>query len=795
MKEKEQKEIDKKKVEQDKTRRYLIFNIGAIVIIALVMAALIIPSLEEANQRFTLGFIAVLALGIIYRVTAKYMKPVVENKEEDSVEQENPYHGFFFRGTVVLTMILILMGIFGGFFVYVEHNNLFQAIGLMTALIWIGAFLMYFMWSVYHYNINYGITDKDWNKIFEAEKRHQQGFPVNPSELEAPKYNPYRSQTFGLPPGTVRGMIAFTLLIGGMSLLVVSFGTEYTGAELALVRQQFEFFETAFLMMIAFYFGDKSLKYLQKRWSDPNKRGKDGSSLSSSLKKGEDPSAGKGASSPPESTDPKDQVHYEDQEHLEEDTEFAQKNDISPPSSTQKEPTSISLMEELQLGKGVEYVQILDNLHHKVLSDEDIKMALEKLKSEDKIELSLPVVQAIIAVESSGRGHLQDGKAKILFEGHKFWYWLEKFGKNPEELQKGNDNIVYKKWTRKHYLIGSKEYKRLDAAKKIDEKAAIYSASWGLFQILGENLEHHIKGRDYLDVHEFEEKQHETENYHFLDFLAFIKTKILRGKALIHYISEETNGNYDWESFAYGYNGSGYKVNQYDQKLKAAYNKFKTKVDQSSTGLIPIIDTGHGGMVEGQYVTTGRQYRFSDDTVIYEGVINRLIGKLLAKKLEKAGIPFFHITLETEADIDLMERVQQANTIYQVNPSSYLLSIHSNATSDNTKGKGNTAKGFEVYTSVGQTKSDELATIASKWYKKLFPEFVFRENKTDAGEFENKEAAYTVLTKTKCPAFLVRNLFYDNKKEAEFLLSEEGQKKIAECLFQIVKEIHQKVKV
>lgn len=62
-------------------------------------------------------------------------------------------------------------------------------------------------------------------------------------------------------------MIAFTLLMGGMALLIVSFGTEYSGVDSALLSQQFEFFETAFLMMIAFYFGDKSLKYLQNRWN------------------------------------------------------------------------------------------------------------------------------------------------------------------------------------------------------------------------------------------------------------------------------------------------------------------------------------------------------------------------------------------------------------------------------------------------------------------------------------------------------------------------------------------------
>lgn len=33
--------------------------------------------------------------------------------------------------------------------------------------------------------------------------------------------------------------------------------------------------------------------------------------------------------------------------------------------------------------------------------------------------------------------------------------------------------------------------------------------------------------------------------------------------------------NKDWATFARCYNGSGYAVNKYDEKLKAAYEKFK----------------------------------------------------------------------------------------------------------------------------------------------------------------------------------------------------------------------------
>lgn len=385
--------------------------------------------------------------------------------------------------------------------------------------------------------------------------------------MDVPTHNPFRSQTFGLPPGTVRGMIAFTLLMGGMSLLITSFGTGYSGVDIALLRQQFEFFETAFLMMIAFYFGDRSLKYLSKRWSDPNApqvtpTGQPTTSVSGDRK-----------ASPMVIGD---SIDEDDQEFSQDDQGFLTENKpATPPITNVRQTLSTSLEKPIIESAGEEFVQLKDNTFQKLLSDMDIRIALEELKDKDKIELSLPVVKAIVTVESAGRGHLNDGRAKILFEGHKLWQWLEKENMDPKLSEKGNEDILYQKWTKAHYKGGAKEYERLEKARKLNPKAAVYSASWGLFQILGENLTGFIKGRKYKDHEEFEARQHESEYFHFLDFLEFIKTKKVRGKALIDFVSEQNNGNYDWESFAYGYNGSGYKQNKYDTKMKAAYEKFK----------------------------------------------------------------------------------------------------------------------------------------------------------------------------------------------------------------------------
>ncbi|AWW32118.1 sodium:proton antiporter [Echinicola strongylocentroti] len=558
--------------------RLPIIQVITIIVMILLLGIFVAP-IFKGYMFLAVGIIIVIGMGMIYGVIARYFRTPDEKRKI----YRNKYHDVFFKGTVIFAILLAVLGIMYGFISYVEGGNPYRIVGLLMTVIWVAVFMIYFVWSVYFYNINYGLTDEEWEKIAKAKEMSVYGVEQVDSEIAEPLYNPYRSQTFGLPPGTVRGMIAFTLLIGGMSLLISSYGMDYiTNAEMALRAKQFEFFETAFLMMIAFYFGDRSLKYLRDRWAISSDKSKEPPSAPTDSSPSTSPQTSSTAHFDFPVSDP---VGMDDQAFREEDLIF---KEINQPESASKPLTGLkkALLKgpEMMESMGSAYVQIRDNTTQKVLADEEIKEALEKLWNEKEIKLSFPVIKAVVAVESSGRGHLPDGKAKILFEGHKFWYWLSKVGKTQaelEELQKQYPDIVYPSWSREHYLLGAEEYKRLEKAKEIckgiNDKAAVYSASWGLFQILGENLDHYIKGRNYKDWKDFEQKQHEAESYHFLDFLAFIQTKKLNGKPLVSFISEENNGNYDWASFAYGYNGRGYKMNNYDKKLAAAYHRFKSQ--------------------------------------------------------------------------------------------------------------------------------------------------------------------------------------------------------------------------
>lgn len=140
----------------------------------------------------------------------------------------------------------------------------YNAIAFGVIMLWSCIFIGYFIWASYFYNLNYGVSKKVWEKIEKAKSDKTAGKRYSQELIDdEPLYNPYGDQTFGLPPGTVRGMIAFTLLFGAIALLIVSFGIKSEIEPGNFFRDQFEFFKTAFLMMVAFYFGSKSLKFLK----------------------------------------------------------------------------------------------------------------------------------------------------------------------------------------------------------------------------------------------------------------------------------------------------------------------------------------------------------------------------------------------------------------------------------------------------------------------------------------------------------------------------------------------------
>ena len=186
------------------------------------------------------------------------------------------------------------------------------------------------------------------------------------------------------------------------------------------------------------------------------------------------------------------------------------------------------------------------------LSDQDYELVAEALGCEPA------VVQALQIVESGGRGgFVAPGMPTMLFEGHVFWRELLKRRINPKEFAKGNEDILYPRWSRKHYLGGVAEYDRLERAIAIHQEAALAAASWGMFQIMGFN--HSLC--EIPSVIEIVEAMQENEASQLQ----------LLGRFLKHAGMMPALQRKDWKRFAMLYNGPGYDRNAYDVKLECAY--------------------------------------------------------------------------------------------------------------------------------------------------------------------------------------------------------------------------------
>lgn len=178
-----------------------------------------------------------------------------------------------------------------------------------------------------------------------------------------------------------------------------------------------------------------------------------------------------------------------------------------------------------------------------------------------RLEVDVATVKAVLEVESAGAGYLPDGRPKILPEGHIFWRDLAGLGLEPERLLSADPSlasVLYPKWTRVHYVGGSREYERLELMESIDRDAAWRSTSWGLFQIMGFN--HRAAGHQNVAAYVTAMRRHERDQ--LAAFVALVTTWGLVGALRRR----------DWEALARRYNGPG-QVARYATLLAAAWEK------------------------------------------------------------------------------------------------------------------------------------------------------------------------------------------------------------------------------
>jgi hypothetical protein len=178
-------------------------------------------------------------------------------------------------------------------------------------------------------------------------------------------------------------------------------------------------------------------------------------------------------------------------------------------------------------------------------------------------------VLAVAEVETGDDSFDQYGRPKILFERHVF-----------HALTGGRFDAIAPDLSASAtggYGTASSQYMRLERAYRLEPWAALKSASWGGFQIMGRyyaELGYPTPPHMVLEMAQSADGQLAG----FAKYMRMNKTALraLRAK--------------DWTGFARAYNGPQFAKNKYDTKLEAAYKKHKATLDKavpSARGPLP----------------------------------------------------------------------------------------------------------------------------------------------------------------------------------------------------------------
>jgi N-acetylmuramoyl-L-alanine amidase len=204
----------------------------------------------------------------------------------------------------------------------------------------------------------------------------------------------------------------------------------------------------------------------------------------------------------------------------------------------------------------------------------------------------------------------------------------------------------------------------------------------------------------------------------------------------------------------------------------------------------PIIDTGHGGMIDGVYQDLAslknppdpKQYTFTQHNItLYEGVINRNFGKRLEQKLDQKDL--FSLTTHIQKDTPLTERINIANNIVSQFPNEYfLMSIHCDKLTKSIEGLGNKAKGGHIIIAPGIVNNK--TNLYYKDSRKLAEHFSkvlgFKRSISERIDI-------SMVKSVNCPSILIECGFYDNYEEGMFLNSEKGIEHFGSKLAEAVK--------
>lgn len=180
-----------------------------------------------------------------------------------------------------------------------------------------------------------------------------------------------------------------------------------------------------------------------------------------------------------------------------------------------------------------------------------------------------------------------------------------------------------------------------------------------------------------------------------------------------------------------------------------------------------LLDAPHGIDIKGKQSVDGRlkEYKYGRE------IVSEVYKRLKAEGYDVA------LTVTEEKEVGLTERVRRINAWCNRLGSKNVcvVSIHNNAAGSGSQWMG--ARGWEAWTSKGQTQGDKLADClydaAEQVLKPLLPGVKIRTDTTDGDR--DKESNFTILYRSKCAACLTENMFMDNKEDVDWLLSPCGR--------------------
>lgn len=199
------------------------------------------------------------------------------------------------------------------------------------------------------------------------------------------------------------------------------------------------------------------------------------------------------------------------------------------------------------------------------------------------------------------------------------------------------------------------------------------------------------------------------------------------------------------------------------------------------------LTAGHGSFEKGVNYTDprwGKVYHFIENGKrifsAYEGETNRIFAKKFMEAMKGAGIQVIQMHHDL-LDMPHNTQIQRANAHFVRNKPTKALwfSMHSNALGSKSEGASIPTRGYSAWTSIGETKSDKIATLVIDAVTPICEKYgmpVLRQNWGDGDS--DYEANFDETALTFMPAVLNELGFFTNLVDAKLLKNENFQNEI-----------------